>query len=63
MNRYELYRAAARRLFAAMVPHAEISISDSAEVQIANGLHREDLGDGAYVEVRIWVPRAEADRT
>lgn len=52
-KRHAQYREAAKRLVAQMVHNRDLRVTSIS--------HVHEVEDGAFVEVQLWVPRAQAD--
>lgn len=59
MTREDRYREAARRMLAVTAP--VVSIEPHGSVSILAPTSRESLGNGAFVEASVWVPREAAE--
>jgi len=61
MNRDQRYRAAARLALAEdRIGMSDLSIENVAAVQAVNITGPASLGDGAFVELKVWIPAAAA---
>jgi hypothetical protein len=63
MTQADRYRAAAARKLARLKARG-IIVPDAAAVAVLNaGLDRASTGDGAFVEVQVWIPASQLPPT